>query len=220
MIVHPAAPKFCRSHSRSVKANEGARTLSGSPASQCSRSTASLGRAVTLLRVLGQGFQADQLEVAVHARFHLARGIGFALENTCNTVSSGVSAWNSAGRSAARRGSRPGVDVHRGGRAPSCRPPAPGPCSAGVPRMAPVCVRPLSPSSRLARPKSVTCGWPSRVEQDVGRLEVAVEDAALVGVVDRPGDRRPPAGRGRAGRRRSRPGRRARLPPSTSFMVK
>ena len=52
--------------------------------------------------------------------------------------------------------------------------------------MAPVCVSPLSPSTRLARPKSVTCGSPLAVEQDVGRLEVAVQDAALVGVVHRP----------------------------------
>ena len=50
--------------------------------------------------------------------------------------------------------------------------------------MAPDWVSSLSPSTRLARPKSVTWGCPSRVEQDVGRLQVAVEDAALVGVVD------------------------------------
>ena len=47
----------------------------------------------------------------------------------------------------------------------------------------------VAASSRLARPKSVTCGWPSRVEQDVGRLQVAVEDARAGGRGGRPGRR-------------------------------
>ena len=38
-----------------------------------------------------------------------------------------------------------------------------------------------SSSSRLARPKSVILGVPSRRQQDVGRLEVAVDDAAAGG---------------------------------------
>ena len=69
----------------------------------------------------------------------------------------------------------------------------------------PLAVSPLSPSSLLASPKSVTRGWPVGVEQDVGRLEVAVDDAVLVGVLRRP--RRPadqlrPPRAGAAGRRR------------------
>ena len=65
---------------------------------------------------------------------------------------------------------------------------------AGVPRMAPDWVSSTSASTFLASPKSVTCGWPSVVDQDVGRLEVAVEDAAgmrvghrLGGLGDQPG---------------------------------
>src|SRR6516165_979903 len=55
---------------------------------------------------------------------------------------------------------------------------------AGVPRMSPVRVRSCSSSRRLARPKSVTLGTNSAAcgEEDVRRLQVAVKDAALVGV--------------------------------------
>ena len=63
-------------------------------------------------------------------------------------------------------------------------------------------VSPLSPSSFLASPKSVTRGLPSLVEQDVGRLQVAVDHAALVGVFDRLGDLRHQLGR-LAGRQRA-----------------
>ena len=93
------------------------------------------------------------------------------------------------------------------------RPPAgPTACSGamycGVPTTAPESVSSPSPSIRLASPKSVTCGRPSRVEQDVRRLEVAVQDAPLVGVVDRPGDRRHQPGRGpRVGRVVGQPAR-------------
>ena len=45
---------------------------------------------------------------------------------------------------------------------------------------APVCVWPAS-SSFLARPKSVIFGVPSVGQQDVGRLQVAVDDAAARG---------------------------------------
>ena len=59
-----------------------------------------------------------------------------------------------------------------------------------------------------------------RVEQDVGRLQVAVQNAALVGEVHRPTD----LASSTAARRGSLPVRRAgcsaRLPPSTSFIEK
>jgi len=55
------------------------------------------------------------------------------------------------------------------------------------PRQAP------SLSIRRASPKSVTCGTPDAVtplDQDVARLQVAVQDAALVSVLYRPRHRR------------------------------
>ena len=61
--------------------------------------------------------------------------------------------------------------------------------------MAPLCVcgpdgvAPGSVSRRLARPKSVIFGSAVLGEQDVARLEVAVDDAALVGVMHGPGQR-------------------------------
>ena len=39
-----------------------------------------------------------------------------------------------------------------------------------------------------ARPKSMRCGWPSPVHHDVGRLQVAMDDALLVGMVQGIGD--------------------------------
>ena len=60
--------------------------------------------------------------------------------------------------------------------------------SCGEPSTWPVRVRSESPSSRRARPKSVMRGWSCGVNQDVGRLEVAVQNAVLVGVVDRLGN--------------------------------
>ena len=51
----------------------------------------------------------------------------------------------------------------------------------------PLSVWPSSESSRLARPKSVILGAPSAGKQDVGRLEVAMDDPGLVGDVDGPG---------------------------------
>ena len=48
-------------------------------------------------------------------------------------------------------------------------------------------VWPSSESIRLARPKSVILGTPSDGVQDVGRLEVAVDDPGLVRDVDGPG---------------------------------
>ena len=49
---------------------------------------------------------------------------------------------------------------------------------------------PSSPSIRLARPKSRNVGMALVIQQDVGRFQVAVKDAALVGVVNGVGDLR------------------------------
>ena len=57
--------------------------------------------------------------------------------------------------------------------------------NAGVPMIAPDRVSSLSPSTRLARPKSVDVGLPLGVHQDIGRLQVAMEDAPLMGMMDR-----------------------------------
>ena len=54
--------------------------------------------------------------------------------------------------------------------------------------IAPETVRPASSSIRLARPKSVTWVWPCAIQEDIGGLQVAVEDAPLVGVADRVGN--------------------------------
>ena len=88
---------------------------------------------------------------------------------------------------------------------------------AGRPQDLAVLVSASSRSRSLARPKSVILGTPSSVEQDVGRLEVAVDDPALVGEVHGPGERLDQAGaRGScsvsASRRSSRLPRRIRGP--------
>ncbi len=81
-------------------------------------------------------------------------------------------------------------------------------------------VKPLSPSSFFARPKSVTRGIAGLVEQDVGRLQVAVDHAALMGILDRLGHLHHQRG-GFAGRQRTvRPTLWERLWPSTKPMLK
>ena len=52
----------------------------------------------------------------------------------------------------------------------------------------PLAVSSLSVSSLLASPKSVTRGAPGCVDQDVGRLEVAMQDMVLMGVLHGQGD--------------------------------
>ena len=52
------------------------------------------------------------------------------------------------------------------------------------PRIWPLAVRPLSPPTFLASPKSVTLGCPALVEKHVGRLQVAMNDAARMGIGD------------------------------------
>jgi hypothetical protein len=47
------------------------------------------------------------------------------------------------------------------------------------------CVRLLSTSTHLARPKSATWGRALRVKEDIGRLEITVQDTALVGMMHR-----------------------------------
>ena len=54
-----------------------------------------------------------------------------------------------------------------------------GPASGG---------RVVAVATRLARPKSVTCGWPVGVDQHVRRLQIAVQNAVLVGIMDGPRD--------------------------------
>ncbi len=60
-------------------------------------------------------------------------------------------------------------------------------------------VWPSSSSSRLARPKSVILGEPSGGEEDVGRLQVAMDHARPVRRADRPGERHHQLGRGPLG---------------------
>ena len=59
----------------------------------------------------------------------------------------------------------------------------------------PIAARPGRPAGVVssARLKSSSIGWPSSVEQDVGRLQVAVQDAAVVGVGQPVGQLRPPS---------------------------
>ena len=52
----------------------------------------------------------------------------------------------------------------------------------------PLAVKPLSDCTFLARPKSVTRGPALRIQEHIGRLEVAVDHAPLVGVVHCLGD--------------------------------
>ena len=65
-----------------------------------------------------------------------------------------------------------------------------GAMKCGVPRPRPVRVRFRSPSTSLTSPRSVSLATPSRVDQDVVGLHVAVDQALLVGPVQplrRPG---------------------------------
>ena len=57
-------------------------------------------------------------------------------------------------------------------------------------------------------------------QQDIRRLQVAVEDASLMGVMNGTGDRCGEPRRGARGWPRNRSTWAARLPPSTSFMLK
>ena len=63
-------------------------------------------------------------------------------------------------------------------------------------------------------------GVPSAVQQDVGRLEVAVDDAAPVGVVHGPGQRLDQLGAASAPASGVPSSRSARLPPSTNSSAK
>ena len=171
--------------------------------------------------VLLQALQADRLQVARHpAGCGRAAAIGL-----CSRT------WSSVSRAVSRLERRPAgeqfvedgaqrVDV--GGRGQTAVRPAA--CSGamydGVPRIAPVCVRSLR-TSMLAGQAEVGDQRLARVvEQDVGRLQVAVDDAALVGVMHGAGDLLDQRGRRRRRRRGSASMWSARLPPGISFIEK
>ena len=66
----------------------------------------------------------------------------------------------------------------------------------------------------------MTLGVPSRVEQDVRRLQVAVDDACVVGGVDGAGQRLDQTPAASAGGSGVPPSRAARLPPATYSRAK
>ena len=117
---------------------------------------------------------------------------------TWSSVSSGVAPRNGGRPVSTRKDGPEGVDV--GGRADPSRP-AGGLLRGhvpGVPRTAPVAVRSLV--GPLGQAEVGDFGRPSAGEQDVRRLEVAVDDAGAVGGVDGPGQRLDqPGGLGRGG---------------------
>ena len=159
------------------------------------------GRGVAPARLLLQALQADRLQVAATVGLSCAAAPA-PRSSTCRRVSSGARPpGTAAGRSAGRTGSRPGRRRRPPGRPRRARPPpARGACSWACPGSGRWRSGRCRPRRCLARPKSVTWGWPCAIEQDVGRLEVAVEDAALVGVVRRPArPRRTSAAASRAG---------------------
>ena len=86
--------------------------------------------------------------------------------------------------------------------------------------MAPDCVGSSAALHALGQAEVGDVRLARRVEQDVGRLQVAVQDAALVGVMHRPRHRRQQPGRRLAASAANVPTCRARLPPSISFMLK
>ena len=154
-------------------------------------------------RVLLQALQADRLQVAGHRRVQRA---GRRPARRCSTWQQRVERRSPPGTAAGRSGTRTGSPRGRTRRPPGRPPwrprgPAPGPCSSGVPSTAPVRGQARPPtSSRLASPKSVTFGRAVGGQQDVGRLQVAVDDAPVVGGVRRPGPAaRPAAAASRAG---------------------
>ncbi len=90
----------------------------------------------------------------------------------------------------------------------------------GVPTTWPVNVWPSSDSSRLARPKSVILGDALGIEQNVRRLQIAVDDPGGSGPRRSPGRSpasSPAAGRGGFGAEASRC---LRVPPSSSSSEK
>ena len=143
---------------------------------------------VAVARVLVDRLQDDRLQVARDPRVDRPRPRRLVALDLLDQRQRGRASRRPAGASAARRGSGP-ASRRRPGRRPG-RGTARAPCSGACPG----CRRSGSgsSSSALARPKSVIQTTPVGVEQQVRRLDVAVEDAA--GVRRGPGPR-PPAGR-------------------------
>ena len=175
------------------------------------RSSASAGPRDSAGRVLLQALQADRSPGrAAPSALSLRGGSGGCSLTCVERLDHAVAAERGPAGQQGVEDRAQAVDVgRRRDRAPPARRLLGGHVGRRAEDGARLAVSSASASTRLARPKSVTCGWPCVVDQDVGRLEVAVEDAPHVGVVHRLGRlgqqraRRPAGRRGRppAGRR-------------------
>ena len=159
-------------------------------------------RAITPRRLLAQALQADRLQVARQARPQRPGRDRLGFEDQAEGLGLGLAPERRpAGQDLVERGPQR-VDV---GRRADIAVAAGGLLGGHVVRRAhprPARVSSPASSSTLARPKSVSRGMKSlgpgrRGEDDVVGLDVAVEDAAVVGVLGGVGQRGGP-GRGRA----------------------
>ncbi len=151
------------------------------------------GRAVAVGRLRTQALQADRLQVAIDLRVEPPRRGRFAGEPPGQSLQRRVvGEGRPAGEEFVEDGPE-GVDVGGGGQGAV----AAGLFGGHVPRRADDQAgarQRLAAEQALGDAEVRQVRSPARVEQDVRRLQVAVQQAVLVRVVDRPRDRRHEAG--------------------------
>ena len=183
----PATAGFRRAHRQACSAAETRRARIGRSSRNRCRSSASA--AAVAYRCAGSraiALSDDRLQVARHRPVQLAAAAAAPRAVTCSDQLCAVRRLERRPQRQqlverqpqARRRRARGVALALGT--------APAPCSGSC-RRCRRCGSGRRPSAALASPKSATQTLPSAVEQQVRRLDVAVEDALAVGVLQRLG---------------------------------